>query len=158
MYICDKWHIMKKNSKKYKPVSKPTIVSEPALVYPIAPKAVKKEILLKDFTYAHFKKISDKGPFSLADWAELLFISERTLHRYAKDNNGFNGLQIERILLLESLINSGNELFGKEGFKTWIHSSPFSLGGTVVKEMLTTHSGIQEVIDTLGRMQHGISA
>ncbi|ULT41478.1 DUF2384 domain-containing protein [Niabella defluvii] len=88
----------------------------------------------------------------------MLFISERTLHRYAKDDGGFNGLQIERILLLEVLIDIGNETFGQEGFKSWLQSRPFSLNGEIVKSKLTTHNGIQEVIDTLGRIQHGISA
>ena len=35
---------------------------------------------------------------------------------------------------------------------------PFSLGGDVVKDKLNTHNGIQDIIDTLGRLQHGISA
>ncbi|MCH5721184.1 antitoxin Xre/MbcA/ParS toxin-binding domain-containing protein [Niabella hibiscisoli] len=85
-------------------------------------------------------------------------MSERTLHRYAKDDGGFNGLQIERILLLEVLIDIGNEMFGQEGFKSWLQSKPFSLNGEAVKNKLATHNGIQEVIDTLGRIQHGISA
>ncbi|HTG54889.1 MAG TPA: hypothetical protein VL943_01385, partial [Niabella sp.] len=63
-----------------------------------------------------------------------------------------------RILLLETLIDVGNEMFGQEGFKSWLQTKPFSLNGEVVKNKLNTHNGIQEVIDTLGRMQHGISA
>lgn len=117
-----------------------------------------KEVAVKDFTYTFFKKIADKSPFTLSDWAGFLYLSERTLHRYAKDESTFNGLQIERILLLEILINAGNELFGLEGFKNWLLSKPFSLNGQMPKEMLFTHEGIQEVIDVIGRMQYGITA
>ncbi|MGC4232928.1 MAG: DUF2384 domain-containing protein [Niabella sp.] len=149
---------MKKALKKYNPNISATIVSEPEIIYRITPKNSKTETLVKDFTYKDFKKILNKGAFTLAEWADMLFMSERTLHRYAKDDGGFNGLQIERILLLETLIDTGNEMFGREGFKTWLQSRPFSLGGEVAKSKLTTHQGIQEIIDTLGRIQHGISA
>lgn len=149
---------MKKQIKKYRPSIDNTKVSEPASVYNITPKMKTKEILVKDFTYTVFKKVLDKGPFTMADWADMLFISERTLHRYAKENVGFNGLQIERILLLETLIDMGNDLFGSEGFKAWLLSKPFSIGDRVVKNSLRSHNGIQDAIDTLGRMQHGISA
>jgi uncharacterized protein (DUF2384 family) len=149
---------MKKALKKYNPNISSTIVSEPEVVYRITPKNSKTETLVKDFTYKDFKKILNKGAFTLAEWADMLFMSERTLHRYAKDDGGFNGLQIERILLLETLIDTGNEMFGREGFKIWLQSRPFSLGGEVAKSKLTTYQGIQEIIDTLGRIQHGISA
>jgi len=150
--------VMKKTIKKYNPNISTTIASEPEAVYRITPKINKTEIFVKDFTYKDFKKILNKGAFTLAEWADMLFMSERTLHRYAKDDGGFNGLQIERILLLEALIDTGNEMFGREGFKTWLQSRPFSLGGEVAQNKLTTHHGIQEIIDTLGRIQHGITA
>lgn len=149
---------MKKTSKKYFPETIQNLVSEPAVIYQINEKVQKKEILLKEFTYNRFKTIVQKGPFTLNEWADLLFMSERTLHRYAKDNGGFNGLQIERILLLETLIDSGNDMFGKEGFKTWLQSKPFSLNKNIPHNQLSTHDGIQGIIDVLGKIQHGISA
>ena len=151
-------HSMKKNLKKYIPDLPISKVEEPAAIYHIMPKSNKVEVLVKDFTYKDFKKILNKGAFTLGEWADMLFMSERTLHRYAKDDGGFNGLQIERILLLEVLIDMGNEMFGKDGFKTWLQSKPFSLNGEMAKAKLGTHNGIQEIIDTLGRKQHGICA
>ncbi len=145
---------MKQPLKKYNPSTPANRVSEAAAIYQITPKGAD----VKDFTYGHFKKILSRGPFTLGEWADMLFISERSLHRYAKDNGGFNGLQIERILLLETLIDMGNELFGQDGFKTWLQSRPFSLGGEVAGHKLSSHAGIQDVIDTLGRLQHGITA
>ncbi|WP_346239251.1 hypothetical protein ABDK00_006025 [Niabella insulamsoli] len=149
---------MKKITRKYIPDANSNKVEEPQALYYVMPKSNQIEVLVKDFTYNDFKKILNKAAFTLAEWADMLFMSERTLHRYAKDNGGFNGLQIERILLLEVLIDMGNDMFGKEGFKTWLESRPFSLNGEIAKSKLSTHSGIQEIIDTLGRIQHGISA
>lgn len=149
---------MKKAPKKYIPNFATNKLEEPEAVYYTTPRANRVQTLVKTFTYENFKKILNKGAFTLSEWADMLFMSERTLHRYAKDDGGFNGLQIERILLLEVLIDTGNELFGREGFKGWLQSKPFSLNGAVVKSKLNTHNGIQEVIDTLGKIQHGISA
>lgn len=149
---------MKKSPKKYTPEVPEKRVAHTNPPYPTPTSKPSLEVLVKNFTYKDFKKILDKAPFTIGEWADMLFISERTLHRYAKDNSSFNGLQIERILLLEQLIDTGNELFGKEGFKTWLQSAPFSLDSDRVKDKLTTHNGIQDVIDLLGRIQHGIPA
>ena len=144
----------KKNLPKEAPKN---IMMEMAPVYV---KQKRKTVVpgLPDFNYGHFNAIVKKSPFSLAEWATLLHISERTLQRYAKDNTTFNGLQIERILLLEHLIDAGNDMFGEEGFKSWLDHKPFSLNGEPVRAFMGTHAGIQMIIDLLGRMAHGIPA
>lgn len=116
-----------------------------------------KAVELKDFTFTDFKKVADKIPLSLAEWAKILHTSERTLHRYALDNSSFNGLQIERILHMKKLVAKGNQVLGS-GFKGFLESRPFSLQHQTVKSLLTTYDGIQSVIDTLGRIEHGIVA
>lgn len=123
-----------------------------------ASKPKEKQVLTRNFLYSDFRKIADKAPFTLGEWAQMMHISERTLHRYAKENTAFNGLQVERILHLEKLINLGNTLFGKQGFKEWLHHKPFSLDDKKPAELLQTYEGIQQLIDLLGRMQHGIPA
>ncbi len=123
---------------------------------PPIPKFVQPEV--KDFTYKHFKRIADKAPFTLNEWAEILHLSERTLHRYAKENNAFHGLQVELILLTEKLIDMGNALFGRDGMKNWAHSPAFSLGNRKPIEHMQSYAGIQEVIQLIGRLQYGISA
>lgn len=134
-------------------------LSEKDQSYPSAmPHAHKKWVITLDFTYQAFKKIADEAPFSLKEWAGFLHLSERTMHRYAKDNSTFNGLQIERILLFKELIQQGNSLFGKENFGLWLDRPLFSLSFKTPKELLFTHDGVQEVIDILSRIEHGIVA
>lgn len=160
---------MKKTSNKYiqnKPgwggkVPKISRVEEVFVPYDTAPvtyTVVTPNVEIEDLKYSSFKPILDKSPFTIAEWALLLYVSERTLHRYAKEDLSFNGLQTERILLIEELIDTGLDLFGKEGLKEWVHSSPFSLGGIKVFDQLFTHQGIQATIDILHRIQHGVSA
>lgn len=135
-----------------------SLVEDYQTVYETSPPLLKKNTLTKEFTYDHFKKIAEKAPFTLSEWADMLYMSERTLHRYAKDNGGFNGLQIERVLLLEVLIDAGNELFGNAGFKEWLSYRPYSFHGELVKAKLKSHAEIEEVIDLIYRIQHGIPA
>lgn len=135
------------------------ILREPEVAY--YPNYQKQTIplwaLTQDFTFAHFKKIADKSPFTLQEWAMILHISDRTLHRYAKENTVFNGLLVDRILQIEKLVDKGNMLLGA-GFKHWLQQKPFSLQGYKPIELLITFEGVQEVINLLGRMEHGISA
>lgn len=123
---------------------------------PSIPKTAQREV--KDFTYAHFRRIADKAPFTVIEWSEMLHISERTLHRYAKENTPFQGLQVELILLIGKMIDMGLTLFDKEGLKNWVHSPAFSLNNRTPLETMQSYAGIQDVIQLLGRIQHGISA
>lgn len=123
---------------------------------PSIPKTTQREV--KDFTYTHFRRIADKAPFTVIEWAEMLHISERTLHRYAKENTPFQGLQVELILLIGKMIDLGLTLFDKEGLKNWVHSPAFSLNNRTPLETMQSYAGIQEVIQLLGRIQHGIPA
>ncbi|GBL35574.1 hypothetical protein EMGBS15_11690 [Filimonas sp.] len=86
-------------------------------------KSAPKHILTKDFVCSDFKKIADKAPFTIGEWADILHISERTLHRYAKTILRSTDA-IERILHIEKLIRLGNTMFGKEGFKNWLYHAP----------------------------------
>jgi putative toxin-antitoxin system antitoxin component (TIGR02293 family) len=143
--------------KKYFPENSESIVNEGTSLYESRPaKASYKPIITKDFTYKNFKLIADKAPFTLNDWAEIMHISERTLHRYAKENTPFNGLQIEIILLAEKLIDMGNQVFGRDGFKSWMQSSVFSLDNRSPKEFINSYAGLQEIINVIGRIQYGI--
>ena len=149
----------KKPIKENHKASDSSFAKETKIDYHSSPKKISpRQVQTKDFLYKDFKKIADKAPFTISEWSHILHISERTIHRYAKDNSAFNGMQVERIFHIEKLITLGNLLFGKIGFKNWLHFKPFSLEFKKPIDMLNTYEGIQEVIDLLGRMQHGISA
>jgi putative toxin-antitoxin system antitoxin component (TIGR02293 family) len=139
-------------------LAKNTKITEISTQYKAAPKALVNKVITKDFLFSDFKKISDRAPFTVADWAGILHISERTLHRYAQENAAFSGMQIERILIMEKLIVIGTQMFGKEGFKKWLKFKPFSLQFQTPISLLKTYEGIQQVIQLLSRMQHGIIA
>ena len=108
----DKRRVMKK--KKAAPKKKITnhtqnevtssIVNEPAAPYMRSFKVIPS---LKDFTYNEFKKIADKAPFTQAEWAAMLHVSERTLQRYAKSNGSFAPINAERAMQIDKVLKEG---------------------------------------------------
>ncbi len=141
--------------KVYKQNDKVTIAEEPMPIY----QSVRAIPLLKDFTFNEFKKIADKAPFTQAEWAAILHLSERTLQRYAKNNGIFAPMNAERALQIAKVLEQGKITFGKvENFYTWLKGNPNMLEGNLSLESLTTAGGIQMILVQLGRIQHGILA
>jgi putative toxin-antitoxin system antitoxin component (TIGR02293 family) len=143
----------KYSSHKPEPLTNKT--QEPQPVY----RSVKALPKVKDFTYTEFKKIAGKTPFTQAEWAAILHVSERTLQRYAKNNGSFAPINAERALQIEKVLKEGECTFGKiENFYNWLKRNPYMLGGNLSFESLTTANGIERVLTQLHRIQHGLFA
>jgi putative toxin-antitoxin system antitoxin component (TIGR02293 family) len=161
VYLAVKCRVMKKNTSKkkqglYKSNDAVSKAEEPITPYY---RSVKVIPLVKDFTYNEFKKIADKAPFTQAEWAAILHVSERTLQRYAKNNGSFAPINAERALQLAKIIKEGIATFGNAAlFYNWIKRKPYMLEGNLSFASLTTTDGIQKVLTQLGRIQHGIFA
>ena len=157
-YICEtNVRVMKKKDKitNYKPNTSTYKIEEPMAAY----RSVKAIPQVKEFTFNEFKKIADKAPFTQAEWASLLHVSERTLQRYAKNNGSFAPINAERALQIEKVLKEGEFTFGKiENFYNWLKRNPYMLGGNLSLETLTTANGIERVLTQLHRIQHGLFA
>ncbi|UEG49952.1 DUF2384 domain-containing protein [Ferruginibacter lapsinanis] len=114
---------------------------------------------VKDFTYSEFKKIADKTPFTQAEWASILHVSERTLQRYAKNNSSFAPINAERALQIAKVLKEAKIAFGNiDNFYNWLKRNPYMLEGNLSFNSLTTYEGIEKVLTQLGRIQHGLFA
>ena len=132
-----------------------TKAEEPMPVY----RSIKALPQVKDFTYNEFKKIADKSPFTQAEWAAILHVSERTLQRYAKNNGSFAPINAERALQIEKVLKEGKITFGKiENFYNWLKRNPYMLGGNLSFDSLYSANGIERVLTQLIRIQHGLFA
>lgn len=152
--------MMKKNNPHKKTTYRsktaaPPKVQEPAPAY----KSVRAVPAVKDFTYTEFKKIADKSPFTQAEWAAMLHVSERTLQRYARNNGSFATINAERAVQIAQVLKAGKEAFGDTAkFYHWLKSNPQMLEGPLSLQSLTSHEGINQVLTELGRITHGILA
>jgi uncharacterized protein (DUF2384 family) len=114
---------------------------------------------LHEFTYQEFKKIADGTPFSLAEWSQMLHVSERTLQRYAKNNSSFAPINAERALQIDKLIKKGKEVLGSvDKFYNWLKRSPYMVEGNLSLLSLTTAEGINNVLTQLNRIEQGLFA
>jgi uncharacterized protein (DUF2384 family) len=110
-----------------------------------------------DFPFRKFSKIAEKVPFTQKEWANILHLSERTLQRYAKDNSSFDGIYVDRILLLEQLLETGLETFiDSTALYNWLKKEKIVLGNKINFESLYSSQGINDIIDQLGRIQYGV--
>lgn len=106
-----------------------------------------------------FENVTRNIPFSVAEWATFLQLSERTIQRAQKDNKSFQPIHSERIVELVMLYEFGIEVFGeKENFDIWLNSKSIALGGRTPKELFDTRFGVNMVKDELGRIEHGVLA
>ncbi len=109
--------------------------------------------------YSFFENILNSSPFSFNEWAHYMSLSERTLHRYKKENKPFQASYAERIIEILLLYKYGIEVFGdKENFNTWLNTKSIVLGGVKPKELFDTTFGIGLVKDELTRIEHGVLA
>ena len=120
-------------------------------------RSVKVLPTVQDFPYKKFEKIANKVPFTQKEWASILHLSEKTLQRYAKDNKSFEGIYVDRILKMQELIEMGLDTFSDpEAFYRWLKRDKPILDILLNFSGLLTGDGIQEHINAIGRMQHGI--
>ncbi len=139
--------------KKYSAETKVLKAEEPAVAY----RTVKRLPVLADFHSRKFEKIAALVPFTQKEWSNILHLSERTLQRYAKENKSFEGIYVDRILQIEQLIEMGLETFvNTDAFYRWLKREKKVLGHTLNFESLYSTQGIQDVIDEIGRIQHGV--
>ena len=128
-------------------------VEEPLAQYTPA----KKQLAVADYSYKKLKKITELVPFTQAEWANMLHLSERTLQRYAKNNSSFEGIYTDRILLLQEMIHLGLETFtDADALYRWLKKDKLILGQTLNFQSLYSDRGIQEIIDQLTRIQYGV--
>jgi putative toxin-antitoxin system antitoxin component (TIGR02293 family) len=107
--------------------------------------------------YYAFEKYAGASPFTLADWSGFLELSERSLHRYKKDNKSFDRMRSERIIEIARVLKKGVEVFGdEEKFVIWMNSRIIVLGGVKPRELLDSHEGIKILDDELIRIDYGM--
>lgn len=107
--------------------------------------------------YSLFSLIKDVTPFTENDWAELLSLSAKSLHRYKQTSQRFKPLQSEKIVEMAEVAEAGREVFGDmDKFRLWLDTPNFALGGQKPFDLLKDSYGKELVLGELVRIEHGI--
>ena len=95
---------------------------------------------------------------SQAELARALGIPERTLAR-RKREGVLNSEESAKLLRLARVVGRANEVFENAiAALHWLKSSNSSLSGATPLSLLDTDIGAESVLDTLGRIEHGVFA
>jgi putative toxin-antitoxin system antitoxin component (TIGR02293 family) len=88
--------------------------------------------------------------------ASLLDVSYKTVSRYQKEKKKFSPLQSEYIIKSIVLFHKGEVVFGDaESFNRWLDKPSFGLGNKIPRNIITTVTGINFVLDELNRIERG---
>ena len=117
------------------------------------------QLIRRGMPYSLFSLIKDVTPFSDDNWAEILNVSPKSLHRYKQSSKQFKPLQSEKIVEIAEVTEAGVEVFGDiERFSLWLNTPNFALGGMKPFELLKDSYGKELVQTELTRIGHGILA
>lgn len=93
---------------------------------------------------------------SRSELARALGIPERTLAR-RKREGVLNSEESAKLLRLARVVGRANEVFeDPEAALNWLKSSNSTLSGATPLSLLDTDIGAESVLDTLGRIEHGV--
>lgn len=154
-----------KNAKKYIPQetnSENQLAKESSEAYSLSSYSNQNahallRVIRDGISYDEFDRIKDNSGLSLAEWANYLNLSERTLLRYAKNDENLDKSTSERVIEIAMLQEKAIEVFGNlDIFNQWMNSPVRALGNTMPKEYLDSSFGIQILNSLLGRIEHGI--
>lgn len=115
------------------------------------------KIIRKGLPYESIEVISKKADFSIKEVLRSLGLPQTTYNKKKKDNDLLSGRDSEVILFLAELLDFGLEVFDneKEKFQRWLKKPNISLGGVTPESLFDSLTGIQEVKNTLNRLEYG---
>lgn len=88
--------------------------------------------------------------------SDLLHVSHRTLQRKA-DDDLLSVSNSEQLFEIAEVVSEGIAIFETlDGFRKWLHSTPYIFNGQKPLDFLDTRFGIQYVKNMMGRIAHGI--
>jgi putative toxin-antitoxin system antitoxin component (TIGR02293 family) len=126
------------------------VAAEPEVLYATAPK-------LHRYQIKKFIQLNELLPFSQAEWADILHISDRTLQRYLKDDKPFEGLYAEHLYQLENMAQLANKVIGEPAVvKNWLLQKKEILGNTLDFSSLRSFWGVKLISNEIGRLAHGV--
>lgn len=114
-------------------------------------------IIREGLPYNTIEVISKKADLSIKQVLHLLDIPQTTYNKKKKDKDLLSGRDSEIILILSEVLEYGLQVFNeeKEKFYRWLKKPNISLGGESPEALFDSLTGIQEVRNSLNRLEYG---
>ena len=92
------------------------------------------------------------------DMAVLMSVSEKTYYNI-KQKEKLSPVNSDRLLTIQRIYKEGKEVFmSEDSFNDWLDTPQTAFGNIKPKKMLSTITGMFDVMNQLGRIKHGILA
>jgi len=116
------------------------------------------EALHRGFPYQVFRRLAELSRLDRKELARVTAIAPATLHRRSKAGR-FSPDESDRLYRFAQVFKSSLDLFdGDEAAAShWLTHPVQGLGHRCPVEMLTTSAETQEVMDLIGRLEHGVA-
>jgi len=107
--------------------------------------------------YGSIDVISKKINVPIKDVLHIFGLPQTTYNKKRREKSLLNGRDSEVVLLLTELVDFGIEVFNneEEKFLRWLKKANLSLGGNTPESLLDSITGIQEVRNSLNRLEYG---
>ncbi len=115
------------------------------------------KIIREGLPYESFEIISKRADLPVKQVLNLFGIPQTTYNKKKRDKDLLGGRDSELVLVLTELLDFGLEVFNNEAekFQRWLKKPNISLGGATPNSLFDSLTGIQEVRNSLNRMEYG---
>jgi len=114
-------------------------------------------LIRKGLPYESIEVISKRTQLPVKKVLTILGVPQTTYNKKKKDKDLLNGRDSEIVLLLTELLDFGIAVFNneREKFNRWLKKPNISLGGIKPESLFDSVTGIQEVKNSLNRLEYG---
>ncbi len=114
-------------------------------------------IIRTGLPYESIEVISKKADLPVKKVLQLLGVPQTTYNKKKRDNDILSGRDSELILVLTEVLAFGLEVFNHENekFQRWLKKPNVSLGNATPASLFDSLTGIQEVRNSLNRLEYG---
>lgn len=117
----------------------------------------KVKIIREGLPYESIEVIGKIADLPVKQLLRLFRIPQTTYNKKKRDKELMSGRDSEVILVLTELLDFGLSVFNheKEKFQRWLKKPNVSIGGTTPASLFDSLTGIQEVRNSLNRLEYG---
>lgn len=114
-------------------------------------------LIRKGLPYESLEVISARTALPVKRVLDILNIPQTTYNKRKRDKALLNPRDSEIVLLWVELLDFGVNVFNNESekFQRWLKKSNVSLGGAIPESLFDSVTGIQEVRNSLNRLEYG---
>ena len=114
-------------------------------------------IIRNGLPYESIEVISRRTNLPIKQVLHLLGVAQTTYNKKKRDNDLLSGRDSELVLVLTELLDYGLEVFNneKDKFQRWLKKPNISLGSASPESLFDSLTGIQEVKNSLNRLEYG---